>query len=85
VLDNPRTIVGLEPHLDIGKVVPYPDNFFDIVLSFNASDHKVTPTKTKRDIGHYAIMVIFSMEVCPLTCLLVSTMFVVPVGPSTSI
>jgi ubiquinone/menaquinone biosynthesis C-methylase UbiE len=32
----------------IGEEVPYPDNSFDIVLSFNALDHSVDPAKAIR-------------------------------------
>jgi ubiquinone/menaquinone biosynthesis C-methylase UbiE len=34
----------------IGEEVPYPDNSFDIVLSFNALDHSVDPAKAIGDI-----------------------------------
>jgi SAM-dependent methyltransferase len=43
----------------IGEEVPYPDNSFDIVLSFNALDHSVDPAKAIREIEFYAKAVIF--------------------------
>src|SRR5919112_5074463 len=60
-LGNAQTRVGLEPmdlsdlanderkksivSKGIGEEIPYPDNFFDIVISFNALDHAVNPSK----------------------------------------
>ena len=65
-LDSSHTRVGLEPmDLDgliydekkksivkkgIGEEIPYPDNFFDTVISFNALDHSVDPMKVIREI-----------------------------------
>jgi ubiquinone/menaquinone biosynthesis C-methylase UbiE len=65
-LDIAQTRVGLEPmDLDglvndekkksmvkkgIGEEIPYPDNFFDTVISFNALDHSVDPVKVIGEI-----------------------------------
>lgn len=65
-LDNAQTRVGLEPmdlgdlisdekkklivKKGIGEEIPYPDNSFDIVLSFNALDHAIDPSKVLREI-----------------------------------
>jgi SAM-dependent methyltransferase len=65
-LHNAQTRVGLEPmDLDglikdekkksivkkgIGEEIPYPDNFFDSVISFNALDHCVDPVKVIHEI-----------------------------------
>jgi ubiquinone/menaquinone biosynthesis C-methylase UbiE len=65
-LDNTQTRVGLEPmelgdlvndekkksivKKGIGEKIPYTDNFFDIVLSFNALDHSVDPAKVIGEI-----------------------------------
>jgi SAM-dependent methyltransferase len=65
-LENAQTRVGLEPmDLDglinddkknsivkkgIGEEIPYPDNFFDTVISFNALDHSADPVKVIHEI-----------------------------------
>ncbi|MDF3032943.1 MAG: class SAM-dependent methyltransferase [Nitrososphaeraceae archaeon] len=65
-LDNAQTRVGLEPmdlgdlisdekkklivKKGIGEEIPYPDNSFDIILSFNALDHSIDPPKVLREI-----------------------------------
>lgn len=65
-LDNAQTRVGLEPmdlgglindekkksivKKGIGEEIPFPDNFFDTVISFNALDHSVDPAKVIREI-----------------------------------
>jgi SAM-dependent methyltransferase len=65
-LNDAKSRIGLEPmDLDdlvnnekkksivkrgIGEEIPYPDNSFDIVLSFNALDHSVDPAKVIREI-----------------------------------
>lgn len=65
-LNQSRTRVGLEPmdlhdlvneeerksivKGGIGEEIPYPDNYFDVVLSFNALDHSVDPRKVIREI-----------------------------------
>jgi ubiquinone/menaquinone biosynthesis C-methylase UbiE len=65
-LDNARTRIGLEPmdignlisdekkksivKRGVGEAIPYPDNSFDVVISFNALDHSVDPPKVISEI-----------------------------------
>jgi SAM-dependent methyltransferase len=66
-LDNARTRIGLEPmDIDnlindekkksnvkrgVGEAIPYPNNSFDVVISFNALDHTVDPPKVIGEIN----------------------------------
>jgi SAM-dependent methyltransferase len=64
-LDNAKSRIGLEPmDLDglannekssivkkgIGEEIPFPDDSFDIVISFNALDHSINPAKVVQEI-----------------------------------
>jgi ubiquinone/menaquinone biosynthesis C-methylase UbiE len=64
-LGNAKSRIGLEPmDLDdfvndekksivkkgLGEEIPFPDNYFDIVISFNALDHSVSPPKVVQEI-----------------------------------